>query len=114
MTAKLSDFGSLSSLLSDGEKKIIQDREKSEYRNSPGKGEELVIQLDNKNRRGKTVTIITGVGRRAELRERLVHELKTACGVGGTSKDGDIILQGDQRKPATAHLTKLGFAVVTR
>jgi|SRR5271170_2369326 translation initiation factor 1 len=69
----------------------------------------LRVQLDKNGRAGKQVTLITGfVGKSDDLRE-LTKLLKTACGVGGSSKDGEIILQGDLRDKAVLALLKEGY-----
>jgi translation initiation factor 1 len=61
----------------------------------PPNKQDLRVQLDKKQRAGKKATLITGfVGKEQDLKE-LAKFLKTKCGVGGSSKDGEILIQGD-------------------
>lgn len=57
--------------------------------------QKLRVSIEKKGRGGKTVTLITGfIGKEDDLKE-LGKLLKTKCGVGGSAKDGEIIIQGE-------------------
>ena len=69
------------------------------------------VGRETKGRRGKGVVTVSGLPLgEAGLRD-LAAKLKTACGTGGTVKDGVIEIQGDQRDRVAAELEKLGYAV---
>ena len=69
----------------------------------------LRVMIDKSGRAGKQVTLITGyVGTDVDL-ETLTKLLKTKCGVGGSCKQGEILIQGDVRENVIAILTKEGY-----
>jgi translation initiation factor 1 len=64
-------------------------------------------------RGGKTVTLVSGfVGIGLPEKESLCKKMRNACGCGGTVKDGDIEIQGDQREKIAAILSEAGFRPV--
>ncbi len=71
--------------------------------------QDLRVWLDKKHRAGKVVTIVRGfVGSDDDLKD-LAKQLKSKCGVGGSAKDGEIIIQGDHRDRVVEILTKSGY-----
>jgi translation initiation factor 1 len=71
--------------------------------------QKLRIRLDTKHRAGKAVTLVVGfVGSAVDL-EDLGKKIKSFCGTGGSVKDGEIIVQGDNREKILQWLLKNGY-----
>lgn len=71
--------------------------------------QKLRIKLETKQRGGKAVTLVTGfIGKEEDL-ESLGKQLKNFCGTGGSAKDQEIIIQGDQRDKVLQWLLKQGY-----
>jgi translation initiation factor 1 len=69
------------------------------------------ISLDSKGRKGKDVTVITGIPVSEDTLETLAKQLKRKCGAGGTVKDLTIEIQGDHRKTIMTELVLQGYKV---
>lgn len=69
----------------------------------------LRVTLDTKHRGGKAVTLVTGFLGREEDVEALGKQLKNHCGTGGSVKDGQVIVQGDQRDKIFQWLQGKGY-----
>ena len=71
--------------------------------------QDLRVGRDSKQRGGKVVTLVKGFVGKSEDLEELGRTLKRGCGVGGSTKDGEIIIQGDHRDRVVDILTKAGY-----
>lgn len=85
------------------------EREQSAAETLAPAQQKLRVRLDTKQRAGKAVTLVDGfIGKEEDL-EELGKRLKSFCGTGGSAKDGEIIVQGDQREKVLQWLLKNGY-----
>lgn len=75
----------------------------------PPQQQKLKIKLETKHRGGKAVTLVEGFVGTDEDLQILGKALKNFCGTGGSAKDGEIIVQGDQREKVLQWLQKNGY-----
>jgi translation initiation factor 1 len=95
---------------SDGSLPLPETRERKPTKNAAGKAPPLpddgVIRVGCERRRGGSLTIVYGLDSRELV--AVAADLKKRCGVGGSSKDGVVTLQGDKRDAAIAYFTERG------
>ena len=83
--------------------------EEEEVETLPKNQQKLRVSIEKKGRGGKTVTLVRGfIGSENDLKE-LGKILKTKCGVGGSVKDEEIIIQGDFKQRITDLLKTEGY-----
>lgn len=76
--------------------------------------QKLKVGVDTKHRAGKAVTLVEGFAGKEEDLQELGRKLKSFCGTGGSAKDGEIIVQGDQREKVMQWLVKNGYKQVKK
>lgn len=103
----LNDFGGI--MYSTDASYAFEDYGSNDEQTLPPKQQDLRVSLDRKNRGGKAVTLVTGFKGTADDLTVLGKLLKSKCGVGGTAKDGEILIQGDFRDKIFELLLKEGY-----
>ena len=114
-------FGALSSANLPVAPKVVLDQASAAAKSAPAAHQKpaeknrgrVDIRRETGGRGGKTVTVVDGfVGIGLPEKEQLAKKIRSACGCGGTVKDGVIEIQGDQRETAARILAEAGFRPV--
>lgn len=107
-------FGALSSVGLPTAPKVVLEAAAAKAAAKPEKNRGRVdIRRETGNRGGKTVTVVSGfTGIGLPEKEQLAKKMRAACGCGGTVKDGQIEIQGDQRETIARILAEAGFRPV--
>lgn len=87
----------------------FQSEEEQTAETLPPPQQKLKVRLDTKRRAGKAVTLVEGFKGTEDDLQTLGKALKNFCGTGGSAKDGEIIIQGDQRDKVLQWLHKSGY-----
>jgi translation initiation factor 1 len=87
----------------------IEEESYEEEQTLPAAQQKIKVRLETKHRAGKAVTLIENFTGTTADKEDLGKKLKTACGTGGSVKDGEILVQGDNRDKVLQWLLKAGY-----
>lgn len=108
MPKKLTSLADLAKMQFDN---LAPDPEQQEPEAAVFEKQQLEAHFSNKGRAGKTVTLIKGFEGELQDLKALAKTLKNAVGVGGTVKNGEIIIQGNYREQLIQLLTDMGHQV---
>jgi len=111
MAKKISSLEDLGGFVFSTNKDFDFETNREQEETPEPKNQLLEAHLDKKNRGGKVATVIKGFVGNADDLKALGKELKTLCGVGGSAKDGEIIIQGNFRDKIMEYLKGKGYKV---
>lgn len=111
MKSKKINLGDLGGIMYSTDSSFEFPKEAEETDTPKNQQQDLRVTLDKKNRGGKAVTLVIGFLGKADDLQTLGKMLKSKCGVGGSVKDGEILIQGDVRDKVVLILQKEGYKV---
>jgi translation initiation factor 1 len=106
---KLQSLSDLEQLLSESEKKKFRKEASETKKTHSGKGSSVRVTLETAGRKGKSVTVISGLQHNPSTMDEIARILKQHCGAGGTVKNGTIEIQGDQRENVKIKLQQMDY-----
>ena len=108
---RLRDLADLRQLLPESAEPALAKKSKSSH---DGKGNTVRVSRDTKDRRGKVVTVVSGLQHNPDTMEEIARILKQFCGAGGTVKEGTIEIQGNHGKKVSEKLEEMNYVVIFR
>ena len=111
MAKKINDLNDLGGFVFSTNQDFEFNQEDETIETLENKNQLLEIHLDKKNRAGKIATVIKNFKGTTEALETLAKMLKTKCGVGGSAKDQEIIIQGNFRDKIMEILKSEGYTI---
>lgn len=111
MKSKKLNLSDLGGIMYSTDSNFEFETEEQEEISLENRQQDLRVQLDKKNRGGKAVTLITGFRGTEEDLQQLGKMLKSKCGVGGSAKNGEILIQGDFRDKIVTLLQAASYKV---
>ena len=111
MKKKINSLDDLGGFVFSTNKDFELNRNDEQQETLPNNQQRLEAHLDKKNRGGKVATVIKGFEGTDDDLKALAKQLKTLCGVGGSAKDGEIIIQGNFRDKIMDFLAKEGYKI---
>lgn len=105
----LKDLSVLGGLVYSTEPISSSNQEEDSFELVPYNQQKITVGRSSKGRGGKVVTEVYGFELPDSEIEKIAKELKTLCGTGGSAKNGEILIQGENRQKVADFLTKKGF-----
>jgi translation initiation factor 1 len=108
---KLRSLSDLDQLLPESERNKPTASTPKDSSEHSGKGKTVRVRLETAGRKGKSVTVVSGLQHNPQTIEEIARILKQHCGAGGTVKEGNIEIQGDQRETVSKKLRTMDYIV---
>lgn len=106
---KFSSLSDLNQLFPETETKNLSVLNTPPKHKHDGKGKTVRVSIEKKGRKGKIVTIVSGLQHNPSTMEEIARILKQYCGAGGTVKEGQIEIQGDNRSRVIEKLREINY-----